>query len=350
MKYSVKPKELIRQEQATPQTIPQLIQKYKLDAMWDNIQKIVEEVVQQNSGYVVKKDGVMYITDSNELEDADTVLRIGKNFLEISNNGIEGDFQTIIGIDGVINANFVQSGEISADRIRGGTLRLGGVNNAEGEINVLDSAGKDLVVVNKEGIILKNGTKLIGDSGILNLFQFGEFNWKRVGYSTNYLPMSIGAYECINVPVFVPENFTITKAVVILYHSPIKYYYQDIGIWGYCRNLRLYKQEQANDYSEIVQLSSELFPENNLFGDEVVAAFGHDGFTAAVPSDNIHNVERVESIDIKDYLSTGKNIMLQVRSGNVIPPLEPDIDVYQTNYLSQTGNVKVVVHVTGFVK
>ena len=88
MEFSIKPTKTSRQDGMLPQTIEQLIKKYKLDSMWENIQKIVKEIIEQNSGYVVKKDGIMYIADTNVLEEAKTVLRIGKNALDISNNGL----------------------------------------------------------------------------------------------------------------------------------------------------------------------------------------------------------------------------------------------------------------------
>ena len=125
MEFSIKPTKTSRQDGMLPQTIEQLIKKYKLDSMWENIQKIVEEIIEQNSGYVVKKDGIMYIADTNVLEEAKTVLRIGKNALDISNNGINGEYQTIISLNGIINADFITAGTLSANRIKGGTLKLG---------------------------------------------------------------------------------------------------------------------------------------------------------------------------------------------------------------------------------
>ena len=52
MDFDIKPQKTSRQDSMMPQTIEQLIKKYKLDSMWENIQKIVEEVIEQNSGYV----------------------------------------------------------------------------------------------------------------------------------------------------------------------------------------------------------------------------------------------------------------------------------------------------------
>ncbi len=377
MDYNVKPKKLTRQEKAIPLTIPQLIRKYKLDSLWDNIEKIVKEVIEQNSGYVVKKDGVMYIADNNDLEKAKVVLRIGKNFLDISNNGIDGDYQTIISLDGTINADFIKTGSIDAekvevknlnasnitsgtmkaDNIKGGTLTLGGENNQSGELEVVDEKGGTIFEASKDGLILPNGTKLIGNEGILSNLQFGQYEWSKIGYSTDYAPTGIGEWLYIDIPLFVPENFIITHAYITIEHSPVVYSYfsnypEEISrsIWGYSRNIRAYKQDEGQDFFEEVELRSELLPKNNLATTEIVNAFGQDGFNPTVANNDNHITEKVTSIDIKDYLTSGKAETIQIRSGNEMPEFSPDLDMYQTNYLEQTGNVKAVINVFGYMK
>lgn len=390
MDFNIKPNKPVRQDGGMPQTIEQLIKKYKLDSMWEEIQQIVMEVIEQNSGYVIKKDGVMYIADNNVLEDAKTVLRIGKNFLDISNNGIEGNYQTIISLDGIINANFIQTGEIdanivnvkninanniksgeidanrinvkninadnitvgnlNANRIKGGVLTLGGNNNTNGELKIIDKEGKGIATISKDGFILQNGTQLIGANGILSNLQFGQFEWKNVGYSTYYMPAS-GEYLYIKIPIFIPNNFNIESAKVTLYHSPIRWAYNSTIIWGYCRNLKLYIREEGSNYYQNNVLRSEQFPENDLFTNEISNAFGENGFTGKIPSDSSHSTESKVSIDIKSHLKTNTNIVLQIRSGNAIPTLNPDIgDIYQRNYLNQTANVKAIVNIIGKMK
>ena len=397
----------------------------------------MEEVIEQNSGYVVKKDGVMYIADTNVLEEATVVLRIGKNFLDISNNGFEGDYQTIIALDGTINADFIKTGAINAnlittgtldaskaeitninaeninsgkikteliesgsitsekissnaitsdkiatdaieakhikagaitadditsgtmkaDRIRGGTLKLGGESNQSGELDIVNEKGNTIFKASKEGLVLPNGTEIIGKDGLLSNLQFGQYKWNKVGYSTDYAPTGVGEWLYIDIPLFIPENFIITHAYITIEHSPIAFiYYESYPeekqelIWGYCRNLRAYKQDEKQDFFEEVQLRSEMFPENNLATIEIVNAFGSNGFNPMSANENNHIVEKITSIDIKDYLTSGKAETIQIRSGNEIPELNPDLDIYQTNYFQQTGNVKAIINVFGFIK
>lgn len=295
MEFDVKPTKPSRQDSMMPQTIEQLIKKYKLDSMWDNIQEIVKEVIE--------------------------------------------------------HADFIEAGILSGDRIKGGTLTLGGENNTNGELRVLDKDGNEITTISKEGVVLHNGTKLIGTDGILSNLQFGQYEWKKVGYSSDYLESGVAEYLYINIPIFIPQNFNIESAKVTLYHSPIKWAYNDTVIWGNCRNLKLYIKNESSNFYKNIQLSSENFPENDLFDTEITNAFGSNGFTASQPSDNSHNLENKVSIDIKDYLQTNKSIILQIRSGNTAPEINPDIGyVYQRNYLNQTGNVKAIVDIIGSLK
>ena len=98
MEYDVKSKNLTRQEKGFPQTIPQLIQKYKLDALWENIEKLIKDIIQQELGQkaikgtsltikgIEGKEGFIQVLDSEE-----------KPVVEINNKGVEvGEGKTII--------------------------------------------------------------------------------------------------------------------------------------------------------------------------------------------------------------------------------------------------------------
>ena len=300
MDFDIKPNKPTRQDSMMPQTLEQLIKKYKLDSMWDEIQKLVSELLQ--------------------------------------------------------HADFIRAGTLTGDRIKGGTLTLGGENNVNGELKVLDKDGNGIARISKEGFVLENGTQLIGANGVLSNLQFGQYEWKNVGYSTDYFETGIGEYLYVNIPIFIPENFNIESAKVTLHHSPVKWAYDSTVVWGYCRNLKLYIKEENGSYYKSVQLNSEMIPENDLITNEITNAFGSNGFTASQPSNSSHVMQSKVSIDIKSYLKTNKNIVLQIRSGNTIPVLNPDIPgtgimgIYQRNYLSQTGKVKAVVDIVGKMK
>ena len=339
MEYDVKPKNLARQEKGFPVTIQQLIQKYKLDAIWENIENMVKEIIEQNSGYVVKKDGVMYIADTNVLEEATVVLRIGKNFLDISNNGFEGDYQTIIALDGTINADFIKAGTMQANRIKGGTLTLGGNGNGNGSIDVKDSSGNTNVLIDNNGIVLNDGTKLVGNGGVLSQFQYKGGAW--LGYDYLY-------YEEFNrtriiLDIYIPENFIVTSAKVILQHTPIYWNYdiENKTAWGWSRNVRLYKSDSTGEIIDAAY-NSEYYSAFVGKETEIANAFGSNGFTASSASNSNHKTEQKESIDIKNSISKGRNIFT-LRTANALPTTV-------LSAMQQTGSVEAILNIMGFVK
>lgn len=51
-----------------------------------------------------------------------------------------------------INADYVKTGTMLADRIKGGTLALGGASNGNGELRIFDDVGNRIVLANNNGI------------------------------------------------------------------------------------------------------------------------------------------------------------------------------------------------------
>ena len=97
-------------------------------------------------GYVVMTPGPngypqeILIMDTPDTDTAVNVWRFNQNGLGHSSNGYQGPFDDIaITQDGKINASMITAGTMSANRIRGGVLEVGGVNSARGQINILDS-------------------------------------------------------------------------------------------------------------------------------------------------------------------------------------------------------------------
>lgn len=310
-----------------------------------------ESLINAMGGNIYKTRQELFIMDTDNPNTCKKVWRYNINGWGYSKNGINGPYEIAATMDGSLVANMIKTGVLSADRIRGGTLTLGGNNNYSGVFSLQNELAEELIRMDNRGIILSNGAKLIGGNGVLSNFQFGKFEWTRVGYSTNYLETGQGEYLYINIPVFIPSNFSIVEAYITIYHSPIKWYYGSTNVWGYCRNIKAYKREDSNNYSETVNLSSELFPENDLFDIEIANAFGTYGFTPSVANDSKHISEQKTSINIKNYLTVNKNTVIQLRTANGIPSLNPNIgQIYQKNYLEQTGNLKAVINVIGYMQ
>ena len=65
-----------------------------------------------------------------------------------------------------INGDYLQSGTISANRINGGTLTLGGANNANGVLRVLDANGNQVGLWNNSGATIQGKFTSTGLSGV----------------------------------------------------------------------------------------------------------------------------------------------------------------------------------------
>lgn len=100
----------------------------------------------------------LLVMDTNDIKTATKVWRWNVNGLGYSNTGYNGDYGLAMTMDGGIVADFINAGTMYADRIKGGTLVLGGGNNANGVMTVKDSDGNVVVTVSKEGIEVVKGT------------------------------------------------------------------------------------------------------------------------------------------------------------------------------------------------
>ncbi len=97
MEYNIKPTKPPRQEGGFPQTIPQLIQKYKLDSMWEEITKTVKDIIQQELGQKALKGTSLTVKGTDGEEGFIQVLdKEDKPIVEINNSGVEvGEGKTI---------------------------------------------------------------------------------------------------------------------------------------------------------------------------------------------------------------------------------------------------------------
>lgn len=71
------------------------------------------------------------------------------------------DTNVAITMDGKIVANKITTGTMYADRIKGGTLTLGGANNAYGQLIIKNQSGTNVGFWNKDGITSTNGTRKV---------------------------------------------------------------------------------------------------------------------------------------------------------------------------------------------
>ena len=132
------------------------------------------------SSYVIYEGDKILIVDTLPKEQATNVIMINNGGIAFSNSGINGDFTSAWTIDNTLNMEAINVINLTANLIKGGTLKLGSNLNQNGTLEVLDEANSLIAVLNNEGL------KMYGQDGsyILINNQVGF-----VGYDKNDNPI-----------------------------------------------------------------------------------------------------------------------------------------------------------------
>ncbi len=98
------------------------------------------------------------IMNTPDKETASNVIQLNQNGLGFSTTGINGPYRNAWTIDGNLVADFITAGTMLADRIRGGTLELGGIGlGRDGQIIVRDTSGEMIGSWDKTGLTILRG-------------------------------------------------------------------------------------------------------------------------------------------------------------------------------------------------
>ncbi len=98
------------------------------------------------------------IMDSPDKNQAKSVIQFNRNGIGFSTTGIGGPYRNAWTIDGNLVADFITTGTMLADRIRGGTLELGGFANEGGVVIMRDASGKEIGRWDKDGLVATKGS------------------------------------------------------------------------------------------------------------------------------------------------------------------------------------------------
>lgn len=126
----------------------------------DAIANATQLITAAMGGYVVKTNDELLIMDTDNTETATKVWRWNINGLGYSSTGYKGEYALAMTMDGKIVADFIATGSMYADRIKGGTLKLGGNNNENGILLIVDKDGNTVGRWDKDGIVLPEGTSI----------------------------------------------------------------------------------------------------------------------------------------------------------------------------------------------
>ena len=111
------------------------------------------------SGYCIYEPNAFLIVDRLPKESAQNVLMINNNGIAFGQNGISGAFTSAWTIDGTLNMQAINVINLTADLIKGGTLKLGSQTNQQGQLEVYNEANTLIAELNA------NGLKVYGQDG-----------------------------------------------------------------------------------------------------------------------------------------------------------------------------------------
>lgn len=108
------------------------------------------------------------IMDAPTKETAVNVIRLNRNGIGFSTAGYNGPFGNAWTIDGNLVADFITTGQMLADRIRGGTFEVGGSGLAQDGVIQIKNVGGDVVVnLDKNGISILSGSINLGNGNLV---------------------------------------------------------------------------------------------------------------------------------------------------------------------------------------
>ena len=172
-----------------------------------------------SSSYCIYEGDKILIVDKIPASRATNVIMINSAGIGFSNTGINGQFTTAWTIDGTFNAQAINIINLTADLIKGGTLKLGSLLNQSGKIEVYDEANTLICTIDKNGLIMyaSNGSYVVlnQDVGLVGYDGAGNpIYW--VSDDSFYMSKSVVTQEitlCSKVR-FLPMQITENDVVV----------------------------------------------------------------------------------------------------------------------------------------
>lgn len=137
-----------------------------------------------DGGHVVTSSNEILIMDNEDKTKAKNVWRFNQNGIGYSKTGYNGTYGTAITMDGQIVADYITAGTLSADRIKGGTLTIGGKGyNVNGKITILNKNNKATGAIDNNGAYFSNckiGDWSVNGNGFLYR-SLGNNRWVQIG-------------------------------------------------------------------------------------------------------------------------------------------------------------------------
>jgi phage minor structural protein len=130
------------------------------------------------NSYVINEGDKILVVDALPKETARNVMKISSGGIGFSNSGINGIFTSAWTLDGTLNMQAINVINFTASLIKGGVLKLGGVDNSSGTFELYDESNTLIALMDKSGLTVyaKNGdyVKLNAEEGFVGYNANGE--------------------------------------------------------------------------------------------------------------------------------------------------------------------------------
>lgn len=122
------------------------------------------------------KPDELLIMDTEDIKTAKKIWRWNLSGWGYSKTGYNGPYSLAATMDGVLVADFIQTGTMSANRIKGGVLTLGGNDNGNGRAIIYDKNGTPIIEIHSSGLDCTLGTeKVLLRRGRVEFERSGDF-------------------------------------------------------------------------------------------------------------------------------------------------------------------------------
>lgn len=167
------------------------------------------------NSYVINNDGnELIVVDRLPKEEAKNCLKINSAGIGFSTTGINGTFNSAWTIDGTLNMQAINVINLTASLIKGGILKLGGVDNTSGTFELYDNSNRLISVMDKTGLTVyatngdyvklnaevglagydKNGNKTFGaDGNVFKMYNAEIENEIKIAGKIKLVPVSTDA-------------------------------------------------------------------------------------------------------------------------------------------------------------
>lgn len=148
------------------------------------------------NSYVIKEPDKILVVDKLPKEEARNVLMISSGGIGFSNSGINGTFSSAWTLDNTLNMENINVINMSASLIKGGVLKLGGIDNSSGTFELYDETGRQIALMDKGGLTVfaKDGSyvKLNAEEGFVGYNAKGNRSYWADGETFHMMNAEIG--------------------------------------------------------------------------------------------------------------------------------------------------------------